>query len=346
MQGHLRSCAEWRKVKNDILASVTKEFLEKEHVERGKSVDEIVKDLGLKNLRGIISKLDEFNIPYLKYNNNQKHKERRIELAKKTSKERYGFESHLTKGCSVREKVDKTVMEKYGVKNVYASEEVKKKIKKTNLKKYGFENPSSSPLIKEKVLRTCVERYNVTNVRKSPEIINKIKRIRAQNLKYIPYSKQSQLLFNFLYGCLYKTNLVDKIYYATLNKEFGRKLGDRYYYYDFVISSIGFCIEYNGSYWHADPRTYKREDPLYGGLKAGEIWEKDKIKIGAINDFEIWVIWEDDFIGATDFYSSQILGRINELYNGKPRCGLFESDITRDSRKWNLNRDKVLCKIF
>jgi G:T-mismatch repair DNA endonuclease (very short patch repair protein) len=57
-------------------------------------------------------------------------------------------------------------------------------------------------------------------------------------------------------------------------------------------------IEFNGSYWHCDPRlfeeNYFRKDAK---LYAKDIWEKDKIKISLARNrgFDVLVIWELDF---------------------------------------------------
>lgn len=58
-------------------------------------------------------------------------------------------------------------------------------------------------------------------------------------------------------------------------------------------------VEYNGTYFHCDPRIY---DEYYYNKKtqlfACEIWEKDENKIKYANDngFEVLTIWEEDFI--------------------------------------------------
>jgi len=342
MSGHLSVCRAWRIEKSNILNSITKDYLQKEHVEESKSLSEISMNLGLKHTRDLLLKLKEFNIPLLKYNTNESHKKRRIELAKNASEKKYGYKSHLMKGCSVRKKIKKTVKRRYGVENIFQVETIKEAAKKTNLKNYGVENASSSPVIRQKVIQTCINKYGVDNVSKIPSIIEKIQSTKFNNAKYTPYSKQSQKVFNFIFNCLHETELVDHIYYATLNKEFGKKINNRYMFYDFVISSIEFCIEYNGDYWHANPRKYSEND------FTRKIWQRDTEKISALTNmgFEVWVIWESDFVNATDFYLSQILGRIYELRCKSKKIGLFESNIQRDMRKWESNYTNKQCRIL
>ena len=80
--------------------------------------------------------------------------------AKQTMIERYGVDKP-SKSIELSQKrnenrklaqkqIEQTNLEKYGVKNVFQSEEIKEKIKETNLEKYGVENPQQNKEIKEK----------------------------------------------------------------------------------------------------------------------------------------------------------------------------------------------------
>ena len=65
--------------------------------------------------------------------------------------DKYGFDrKEIGKKISESNKTEeslnkrrKTCLKKYGVKNVFQSEEIKERIKKTNLEKYGFEDRKS-----------------------------------------------------------------------------------------------------------------------------------------------------------------------------------------------------------
>jgi hypothetical protein len=59
-------------------------------------------------------------------------------------------------------------------------------------------------------------------------------------------------------------------------------------------------IEFNGTYWHADPRRYKAEDILKfpnGDVLAETIWEKDANRTEYLNQlgYQVFVIWETDW---------------------------------------------------
>ena len=71
--------------------------------------------------------------------------------------------------------------------------------------------------------------------------------------------------------------------------------------YDFYIPGENLLIEYQGDYWHANPRRYKPGTLLnfWGrtGVKVDDIWQRDaekKLQAEAAG-FQIIHIWEMDF---------------------------------------------------
>ena len=56
------------------------------------------------------------------------------------------------------DKTKKTNLDRYGVENVFQSDEIKEKSKKTSLKKYGVEFYSKTDEHKNKVIKTNIER--------------------------------------------------------------------------------------------------------------------------------------------------------------------------------------------
>lgn len=56
-------------------------------------------------------------------------------------------------------KIKQTCLEKYGVENPFASEEIKEKIYQTNMEKYGVKIPTQNPEIQAKYKETCLEKY-------------------------------------------------------------------------------------------------------------------------------------------------------------------------------------------
>lgn len=64
--------------------------------------------------------------------------------------EKYGDECIFGKNSALYPKIQQIVYDKYGVDNVFQSEEIQEKIKKTNLERYGVEYPIQSPEIQAK----------------------------------------------------------------------------------------------------------------------------------------------------------------------------------------------------
>lgn len=70
-----------------------------------------------------------------------------------------------------------------------------------------------------------------------------------------------------------------------------------YYVYDIVYQNK--IIEYNGDFWHANPKKYKRCDVLRlpnNTTTAEKIWKKDQDKIQFAQDqgYEVLIVWESE----------------------------------------------------
>ena len=80
----------------------------------------------------------------------------------KTNMEKYGVDNVL-KSPDIREKIRATNIQRYGTPNAVSSPEVQDKIQKTNLARYGAKRASSSSIVKEKYIHTMQEKYGVNN---------------------------------------------------------------------------------------------------------------------------------------------------------------------------------------
>ena len=113
------------------------------------------------------------------------------------------------------------------------------------------------------------------------------------------FSKTSQKLFWSIYNNL-PPYIQEKTYFAELNKEFSiyDKKNKTYRKYDFVITNLHFCIEYNGDHYHANPKMYKINDIVY--KKKGNpmrVWTEDKHKLDLLKerDINVILVWDSDF---------------------------------------------------
>ena len=108
------------------------------------------------------------------------------------------------------------------------------------------------------------------------------------------YSEISQKLFRKLDDEL----KIDHSYFGSKNNEFGLRSKYNYYFYDYVVPERKKIIEFNGDYWHANPKMYDKSWAHPVTKKAAfEIWESDskKFDIARDNGYDIFVVWESDF---------------------------------------------------
>ena len=88
-----------------------------------------------------------------------------------------------------QEKREKTILEKYNVKNIFENKQIKVKIKNTNIERYGVDNPSKNEEIKSKKVETCLKNFGVDNPSKSKEIRYKKTETFIKNFGVEHYSK-------------------------------------------------------------------------------------------------------------------------------------------------------------
>ena len=101
----------------------------------------------------------------------------------------------------------------------------------------------------------------IIDFRKNLHKISKLSYINSDSSKFGGFSKSSQKLFWSIYHKM-PEHLKDKCYFKELNKEFLVSVNNIFYLYDFVISNINLCIEFNGDIWHAYPNKYKKDDTV------------------------------------------------------------------------------------
>ena len=67
-----------------------------------------------------------------------------------------------------------------------------------------------------------------------------------------------------------------------------------YKFYDFIIEGTNILVEYDGCYWHCDPRQYPNgpEDNIQ---KKGILNDIYKNKLALANGYTLIRIWESDF---------------------------------------------------
>lgn len=84
---------------------------------------------------------------------------------------------------------------------------------------------------------------------------------------------------------------------------------------DIYLPNLKLAFEYDGTYWHADPRFYKENDLIWHKkVTANEIWKRDMEKDILCNQYKIKLIRvkEYDWITNNIDEKSRILKIINE----------------------------------
>lgn len=94
----------------------------------------------------------------------------------------------------------------------------------------------------------------------------------------------------------------DNCYFAEYNKEFGFNSPTGYYFYDYVDTKLKKCIEFNGDYWHCNPKIYSEDHKTHYNYTADDIWKKDEEKINFIKskEYDVMIVWESEYLQNPD----------------------------------------------
>jgi hypothetical protein len=84
--------------------------------------------------------------------------------------------------------------------------------------------------------------------------------------------------------------------YSTFSKPFGKWSHHRNGYVVFDIKHNDCIIEFNGDYWHANPKIYK-DDAVIRGKKASYIQERDRLKLLTASElgYRTLTVWEKEY---------------------------------------------------
>ena len=315
---HLKGCVEYKKVKKIAQEKITKEWLIDENINKHRSVSELTKELRLKKSTLIYEAAKRFGIE-LENRFSPEQKKAKVEKIRKTCLEKYGYADHLS--CpEIIKKREQTCLQKYGVTNVFANNDIKEKIQKTCLEKFGTKHASSSEIVRKRVEQTCLQKYGATSSLGNRNVIKKCQESRFKNSSPTgPTSKLAEECFLEIYNKLPEKIKVD-CRFLPLTKEFGKYGNNRYNYYDFVIPSLKFCIEFNGNYWHANPELYEANHIFSywdNKMTAQEVWNKDKLKYDIlINEgFNVNIIWEKNYRDNKEKIINEYVNKIITLIN-------------------------------
>lgn len=93
---------------------------------------------------------------------------------------------------------------------------------------------------------------------------------------------------------------------------------------DILIDDVNLIVEYNGSYWHADPREYSAEEHISKKEKsAKDIWKKDLNRLHSLNEegYDVIVVWEKEWEENKGRVLSKLKEEIYERSNQSSNFG-------------------------
>lgn len=300
-----------------------------EYISQSKIIKEKTKQTNLKKFgveyslqsntvkeKGIKTCLEKYGVKNPSQSNIIKNKK------KNTALKNFGVENP-NKSKIIRNKIKNTCIKKYGVEVSIQNEQVLNKRKENNFQKYGKVSYTQTPEFKEKLkniwnkkLLERLKNYNLTLLYKNKDIVKllcnecnhefEISRTGffmllnyyssnfCPNCKRIIFHGKSQgekELLNYI-KTLYNNEILENVRTIISPKEL-----------DIYLPDLKLAFEYDGTYWHADPRFYKETDIIeLKNITAGEIWKKDieKNLLCENNGIKLIRIKEFDWINNQD----------------------------------------------
>lgn len=141
-------------------------------------------------------------------------------------------------------------------------------------------------------LSKCIEKYGDKSGHEiwSNRQIKWLNSLKSSGI-YSGYSKISKELFD----SLSKEFPNEKFFYA--DNEQIVKTDKLSISVDFLFEKESKIIEFNGDYWHANPKKYNKNSKMKGGVLAETIWEFDKTRNDELlkSGYEVLIIWESDY---------------------------------------------------
>lgn len=196
----------------------------------------------------------------------------------------------------------KNLQNKYGKElgEIYFNDYVEKqKLTKSQeymINKYGEEKTKAINQSKGQTLSNYIKRLGKTEGLKQYEIML------SHHKNY--FSKVSQKFFDEIDKYISQKYTT---YYATKNHEYGVNLHNNdYIRLDYFILELNLCIEFNGTYFHADPRFFNENDypnPHNKALTSKAIWENDNNRYKKLKEYrniDTIVVWEYDYNNGID----------------------------------------------
>lgn len=150
----------------------------------------------------------------------------------------------------------------YGVEYYQQTEEFKenKRQRDFNRIKLKFDNKNITIVSQDKDTKDFTIHCNLCN---STSILTKQQfRYRRKSKLFCPICNPNKTIVKFNYQEHEIYNYIKSVYRKEIRYRDRTVIKPKEL--DFYLPDLNFAIEYNGSYWHADPRLYKENDIVHG----------------------------------------------------------------------------------
>ena len=260
------------------------------------------------------------------------------ERSRQTCLEKYGVDNPA-KADDYNEKSKKTCLQKYGVEYISKLPEIverqKESFRKTCFQRYNVSHYSKSQQYTEDTEKSFIEKLNEDGyslvgyqyikylgdcnhklhcpncnndfiINSSDQYYyrhkNKHKICTICNPLHKPYSCGEKEVLSYI-SSIYDGTILENDRTIIKPKEL-----------DIYLPELHLAIEYNGDYWHANPKYYS-EDHIIGDVPAKTVWKEDKQKINRCikAGIELLVIWEDDWTNRKEQVQFELNNIITEL---------------------------------
>jgi hypothetical protein len=253
---------------------------------------------------------------------------------KKTCQERFKCDNPF-QNKEIKYKIEQTNLDRYKCKNPSGNTEVKEKKKQTLTQNYNCDNPSRSPIIQKRKEETCLEKYGVTHSSKrnqskfAYDII--IDKDRFEKFIIENGAKTATKLLGLSSSMVYKIAKRYKLKLfsnkSSLNeKEISVWLENNNIFHirndrkqlkpkelDFYFPEHNLAIEFQGDYWHMNPKFYSSTDSRKGKF-AHEIWKNDMEKRNMCQNknIDLIEIWESEWEQNKELIKEKILLKVGK----------------------------------
>lgn len=295
-----------KQLSHNVGLHITKQFLEREYLDDGKSLPDFKRDYGLA-YRQTQFLLKYFGIP-----------ERNSSVAALHPK--------------TQERRKTTCLSVLGVDNASKSSAIKKKKARTFLGHYGVDNIWKTPWYRKMTHQIMMARFGKGSVSNlygrarngwmwktaSPERKKQIiEKITAGSRRYWNGLTEDEKVALIQSRCrrvvwYYNSKLEVRMQRILmgLGLSFCWQKWVRRKSYDFHITGTDLLVEVQGDYWHANPKIYRPGHLLdYHGLRltAGDVWKRDeeKRKNAEKYGYRIGYLWESEMKQLSDDEISQ-----------------------------------------